>query len=93
MRRKLSRCILTVFMVVKLVGHDIISPKITLISKNLKRSKHPTESSIRTGLSPIKELEQNWEQGFTSLNCLRWAPQPGQGLVYANNTGQLIIMS
>ncbi|XP_047987246.1 activating molecule in BECN1-regulated autophagy protein 1A-like [Leguminivora glycinivorella] len=53
----------------------------------------PHESSSRTGLSPIKELEQNWEQGFTSLNCLRWAPQPGQGLVYANNTGQLIIMS
>ncbi|CAG9099199.1 unnamed protein product [Plutella xylostella] len=53
----------------------------------------PLESSSRTGLSPIKELEQNWEQGFTSLNCLRWAPQPGQGLVYANNTGQLIIMS
>ncbi|CAB3230900.1 unnamed protein product [Arctia plantaginis] len=53
----------------------------------------PLESSSRTGLSPIKELEQNWEHGFTSLNCLRWAPQPGQGLVYANNTGQLIIMS
>ncbi|XP_022834573.1 uncharacterized protein LOC111362232 isoform X1 [Spodoptera litura] len=53
----------------------------------------PLESSSRTGLSPIKELEQNWEHGFTSLNCLRWAPQPGQGLVYANNTGQLIVMS
>ncbi|KAJ0181944.1 hypothetical protein K1T71_002666 [Dendrolimus kikuchii] len=53
----------------------------------------PRESLSRTGLSPIRELEQNWEQGFTSLNCLRWAPQPGQGLVYANNTGQLIIMS
>lgn len=51
------------------------------------------ESSSRTGLSPIKELEQNWEHGFTSLNCLRWAPQAGQGLVYANNTGQLIVMS
>ncbi|XP_049869573.1 uncharacterized protein LOC126369250 isoform X2 [Pectinophora gossypiella] len=53
----------------------------------------PLESSSRTGLSPIRELEQNWEQGFTSLNCLRWAPQPGQGLVYANNTGQLIVMT
>ncbi|XP_069354190.1 serine-rich adhesin for platelets-like isoform X2 [Maniola hyperantus] len=53
----------------------------------------PLESTSRTGLSPIKELEQTWENGFTSLNCLRWAPQPGQGLVYANNTGQLIIMS
>ncbi|CAH2066988.1 unnamed protein product, partial [Iphiclides podalirius] len=39
----------------------------------------PLDNSSRTGLSPIKELEQNWEHGFTSLNCLRWAPQPGQG--------------
>ncbi|XP_045520339.1 uncharacterized protein LOC123711685 isoform X2 [Pieris brassicae] len=53
----------------------------------------PLDGTSRTGLSPIKELEQTWEHGFTSLNCLRWAPQPGQGLVYANNTGQLIIMS
>ncbi|XP_050670452.1 activating molecule in BECN1-regulated autophagy protein 1-like [Leptidea sinapis] len=53
----------------------------------------PLANPSRTGLAPIKELEQNWERGFTSLNCLRWAPQPGQGLVYANNTGQLIIMS
>lgn len=52
-----------------------------------------SETSSRTGMTPIKELEQNWEQQFTSLNCLRWAPQPGQGLVYANNTGQLILMS
>ncbi|GBP66568.1 Activating molecule in BECN1-regulated autophagy protein 1 [Eumeta japonica] len=53
----------------------------------------PLESSSRTGLLPVRELEHNWEHGFTSLNCLRWAPQPGQGLVYANNTGQLVIMS
>ncbi|XP_053600110.1 uncharacterized protein LOC128669361 [Plodia interpunctella] len=53
----------------------------------------PLENSSRTGLSPIKELEQNWAHSLTSLNCIRWAPQPGQGLVYANNTGQLIIMS
>ncbi|CAH2988832.1 unnamed protein product [Chilo suppressalis] len=53
----------------------------------------PLENPRRSGLLPIKEMEQNWEHGFTSLNCLRWAPQPGQGLVYANNTGQLIIMS
>ncbi|KAM3964660.1 uncharacterized protein ACR2FA_001049 [Aphomia sociella] len=51
------------------------------------------ENPSRGDLLPIKELEQNWEHSFTSLNCIRWAPQPGQGLVYANNTGQLIIMS
>ncbi|XP_059060660.1 uncharacterized protein LOC131853679 [Achroia grisella] len=54
---------------------------------------YPKGNTSRTSLLPIKELEQNWEHSFTSLNCIRWAPQPGQGLVYANNTGQLIIMS
>lgn len=27
-----------------------------------------------------------------SLNCIRWAPQAGQGMVYATNTGQLNIL-
>lgn len=27
-----------------------------------------------------------------AINCIRWAPQPGQGLVYATNTGQLNIL-
>lgn len=30
--------------------------------------------------------------GYVSLNCIRWAPQPGQGMVYATNTGQLNIL-
>lgn len=30
--------------------------------------------------------------GYLSLNCIRWAPQPGQGIVYATNTGQLNII-
>ncbi|KAK2579509.1 hypothetical protein KPH14_010815 [Odynerus spinipes] len=30
--------------------------------------------------------------GYVTLNCIRWAPQPGQGMVYATNTGQLNIL-
>lgn len=30
--------------------------------------------------------------GYISLNCIKWAPQPGQGIVYATNTGQLNIL-
>lgn len=41
----------------------------------------------------MRTLEQSSEIGLTSLNCLRWAPQPGQGLLYANNVGQLKILS
>ncbi|XP_077296059.1 uncharacterized protein LOC143918181 [Arctopsyche grandis] len=45
-------------------------------------------------LKPIRTLEHNFQDsGFTTLNCLRWAPQPGQGLVYANSIGQLKILS
>ncbi|XP_043258812.1 uncharacterized protein LOC122401023 isoform X1 [Colletes gigas] len=42
----------------------------------------------------IRELLQNNREstGYVSLNCIRWAPQPGQGLVYATNTGQLNIL-
>ncbi|XP_012280733.1 uncharacterized protein LOC105699895 [Orussus abietinus] len=30
--------------------------------------------------------------GYVTLNCIRWAPQPGQGMVYATSTGQLSIL-
>ncbi|XP_076180667.1 uncharacterized protein LOC143153416 isoform X2 [Ptiloglossa arizonensis] len=42
----------------------------------------------------IRELLQNNREstGYVSLNCIRWAPQPGQGLVYATSTGQLNIL-
>nr|XP_012145870.1 PREDICTED: activating molecule in BECN1-regulated autophagy protein 1-like isoform X2 [Megachile rotundata] len=29
---------------------------------------------------------------YKAINCTRWAPQPGQGLVYATSTGQLNIL-
>lgn len=41
----------------------------------------------------LRELMQNTETtGYVSLNCIRWAPQAGQGMVYATNTGQLNIL-
>ncbi|XP_014607709.1 PREDICTED: probable serine/threonine-protein kinase DDB_G0282963 [Polistes canadensis] len=59
--------------------------------------------SIRTDLD-IKDNKRNMvlirklllyipgSTGYVSLNCIRWAPQPGQGMVYATNTGQLNIL-
>ena len=32
------------------------------------------------------------ESGITSLNCIRWLPVAGQGIVYATNTGLLKII-
>ncbi|XP_063972497.1 uncharacterized protein LOC135160180 [Diachasmimorpha longicaudata] len=42
----------------------------------------------------LRELQQANRETAThvSLNCIRWAPQPGQGMVYATNTGQLNIL-
>lgn len=42
----------------------------------------------------LRELLQNNREttGYVSLNCIRWAPQAGQGMVYATNTGQLNIL-
>lgn len=42
----------------------------------------------------VRNLLQNCEltTGYTSINCIRWAPQPGQGFVYATNTGRLAIV-
>ncbi|XP_057325160.1 uncharacterized protein LOC130667536 [Microplitis mediator] len=42
----------------------------------------------------LRELQQvNRETaGYMSLNCIRWVPQAGQGIIYATNTGQLNIL-
>lgn len=45
------------------------------------------------GLILIRELLQNQETpSYVSLNCIRWAPQAGQGMVYGTNTGLLNIL-
>lgn len=48
----------------------------------------------RESMVLIRELKQNCREvsSYLSLNCIRWAPQPGQGVVYATNTGQLNIV-
>ncbi|XP_054282896.1 activating molecule in BECN1-regulated autophagy protein 1-like isoform X2 [Macrosteles quadrilineatus] len=39
-----------------------------------------------------RDLDLTRHLGFMSLNCIRWAPSPGQGLVYGTNTGHLRIL-
>ena len=47
----------------------------------------------RESMVLLRELLQNRETpSYVSLNCIRWAPQPGQGMVYATNTGLLNIL-
>ena len=43
-------------------------------------------------LQLIKDIEINCERRTTSLNCIRWLPYPGQGLIYATNQGILNIL-
>lgn len=42
----------------------------------------------------IRELLQSSREtsSYISLNCIRWAPQPGQGMIYATSSGQLNIL-
>lgn len=50
-------------------------------------------SSEKRSMVLLRELMQSSEgPGFISLNCIRWAPQPGQGIVYATTNGQLTIL-
>lgn len=41
-------------------------------------------------LPVIRELEQSRD---SRINCIRWLPTSGQGLIYATNTGQLVVLS
>ncbi|XP_072765111.1 uncharacterized protein [Anoplolepis gracilipes] len=48
----------------------------------------------RESMVLIRELLQSSRETsyINSLNCIRWAPQPGQGMIYATSTGQLNIL-
>ena len=46
----------------------------------------------RGRLCYLRDIKQDRDQGYTSLNCIRWAPGPGQGLVYGTNTGKLRVL-
>ena len=44
-------------------------------------------------LIPSREVERYTEGNYMSVNCIRWLPVSGQGLVYGTNTGQLHILT
>ncbi|XP_074040580.1 uncharacterized protein isoform X2 [Leptinotarsa decemlineata] len=41
-------------------------------------------------LPVVRELEQNHD---SRINCIRWLPTSGQGLIYGTNIGQLVVLS
>ncbi|XP_043796815.1 activating molecule in BECN1-regulated autophagy protein 1-like isoform X2 [Apis laboriosa] len=61
---------------------------------NLAKYLHFMNSNKRNTMLLVRDLLQNNQstREHTSINCIRWAPQPGQGLVYATNTGRLAIL-
>ncbi|XP_014232544.1 uncharacterized protein LOC106656237 isoform X3 [Trichogramma pretiosum] len=66
-------------------------------SSNNSANNNPSDTSDMKPDSKkmvlIRELQQNRDTPtYVSLNCMRWAPQPGQGLVYATNTGMLNVL-
>lgn len=54
----------------------------------------PDVKDNRKSMVLIRELTRTNREttGYVTLNCIRWAPEPGQGMVYATNTGQLNIL-
>jgi len=55
------------------------------------RIKLPNSDAERGRLIHRRDINQV-EQGHMSLNCIRWIPVAGQGLVFATNTGLLKIL-
>ncbi|XP_069938625.1 uncharacterized protein [Cherax quadricarinatus] len=43
-------------------------------------------------LQLLRDIEVMNDHRHTSLNCIRWLPYPGQGLIYGTNRGQLNIL-
>ncbi|XP_008209664.1 serine-rich adhesin for platelets isoform X3 [Nasonia vitripennis] len=70
--------------------------RVALAAMNSRTPLYPDASDgkpNRKSMILLRELLQNRETpSYMSLNCIRWAPQPGQGMVYATNTGLLNIL-
>lgn len=51
--------------------------------------------SGRGQLVVVRDLEQGRDRdlNFMSVNCIKWIPVSGQGIVYATNTGQLKVLT
>jgi activator-of-BECN1-regulated-autophagy protein 1 len=56
-----------------------------------EQQRQQQQQQQRGRLIHRRDLHQN-EAGQTSLNCIRWIPVAGLGLVYATNTGLLKIL-
>ena len=73
-------------------GRLTLSPTERTLMGQIFRIQLPHERNGERGrLVHRKDLHQT-EQGQTSLNCIRWIPVAGQGIVYATNTGLLKIL-
>ena len=64
-----------------------------LVDKGVARlhSSREAAEAARGRLIHRHDIHQ-LESGITSLNCIRWLPVAGQGIVYATNTGLLKII-
>ncbi|XP_018336537.1 uncharacterized protein LOC108745023 [Agrilus planipennis] len=52
-----------------------------------------TKKIYGNSITVLRDIDQHRDNNFMSLNCIRWLPISGQGLIYATNTGQLRILS
>ena len=74
-------------------GRITFSPADRSLMAQIFRIKLPWDRNAERGrLVHRRDIHQTHEQGQTSLNCIRWIPVAGQGIVYATNTGLLKIM-
>lgn len=68
-----------------------LSPADRQLMAQVFRIKLPTSPGERGRFVHRKDINQV-DTGHMSLNCIRWIPVPGQGIVYATNTGLLKIL-
>lgn len=72
--------------------HHIMAQIFRLDDVQNGRKSHTGRPGTKGHLRHVRDIEQGREQGYMSLNCIRWTPIPGQGLVYGTNTGQLKVL-
>jgi len=68
-----------------------LSPMDRQLMAQVFRIKLPGGNSERGRLIHRRDINQV-DYGHISLNCIRWIPVPGQGIVFATNTGLLKIL-
>ncbi|XP_046401670.1 serine-rich adhesin for platelets-like isoform X2 [Ischnura elegans] len=59
---------------------------------NGNQGSAPNSSQVIGHLHHIRDIEQGRGQGHASLNCIRWMPVAGQGLVFGTSTGHLKVL-